>query len=61
MIYLCAGDTPHRLSIHLYWGLFKFIIFKYNIKCFCWDSTIKALGQRGRGRIIMHFFFGGAG
>lgn len=53
MIYLCAGDTPHRLSIHLYRGLFKFI-FKYNVKCFCWENTIKALGQRDKedGRII---------
>lgn len=58
MIYLCAGDTPHRLSIHLYRGLFKFIIFKYNIKCFCWDNTIKALRERDKGDgKIMHFFF----
>lgn len=54
MIYLCAGDTPHRLSIHLYRGWFKFIIFKYNNKCFCWDNTIKALGLRDKrdGRIV---------
>lgn len=49
MIYLGAGDTPLRLSIHLDRGLFKFNIFKYNIKCFCWDNTIKALGQRDGG------------
>lgn len=54
MIYLGAGDTPHRLSIQLYRGLFNFIIVKYNIKCFCWDNTIKALGERdnGDGKII---------
>lgn len=47
--------------IHLYGGLFKFIIFKYNIKCFCWENTIKALGERDKegweDNIIMHFFF----
>lgn len=38
--------------------------FKYNIKCFRWENTIKALGDRDNGlggrmggglNIIMHF------
>lgn len=55
MIYLGAGDTPLRRSINRYRGLFKCIIFKYNIKCFRLGNTIKALGvkDKGHGRVIL--------
>lgn len=61
MIYLGAGDTPLRLSIHLSRGLFKFILFKYNMKCFLlglYNQSFGRKGQRGwEDHIIMHFFF----
>lgn len=60
MIYLGAGDTPLRLSIHLSRGLFKFILFKYNMKCFLlglYNQSFRRKGQRGwEDHIIMHFF-----
>jgi len=50
-IYFRAGDRHPSQTVNssLYRGLFKFIIFKYNIKCFCWGNTIKALGEKNKG------------
>lgn len=52
MIYLGAGDTPLRLSIHLSRGLFKFILFKYQhevlfvgiIQSKLWEKGTKGMG-----------------